>query len=89
MSPDHALQLMMGMLEATLVIVGPILAATLVSGVVVGVVQTATQINEASVGYVVKAAAVVLTLLALGPTMVEKAAAYARHSIEAVATVVE
>jgi flagellar biosynthetic protein FliQ len=88
-NPDHALALMMGMLQATLVLTGPILAATLVSGVLVGVVQTATQINEASVGYVVKAAAVILTLLALGPTMVERASTYARHSLEAIGTLVE
>lgn len=88
MSPDHALALVSGLLQVTILVVGPLLGAALVAGVLMGVLQTATQINEASVGYVVKVAAAVGVLLVFGPFMAEKVTAYTRASFESVATVV-
>lgn len=88
MSPDHALALIASVLEVTLIVCGPLLAAALAGGLVVGVIQTATQINEASISYVVKCAAVILTLVVIGPYVTEKAVAYARDQITSVALVV-
>lgn len=88
MSADHALALIYALFQVTLVVVGPLLAAALTAGVLVGVVQTATQVNEASVGYVVKVVAAVLALLVFGPMMAEKAVSYTRASLEGIANVV-
>lgn len=88
MSPDYALGLLQGLLHTTLLIAGPLLAAALVAGVMVGVLQTATQINEASLGYVVKVAATILALLLFGPMIAEKLVSYTRQSFESVSTVV-
>lgn len=88
MSPDYALALLQGLLQTTLMIAGPLLAAALAAGVFVGVIQTATQINEASLGYVVKVGATILALLLFGPVIAEKLVSYTRHSFESVATVV-
>ena len=88
MSPDHALALLSGLLRATMTVTGPLLLAALLGGLVVGIMQTATQINEQSVGYVVKTAVVLATLLVAGPYMAEKTVAYARASIGSIATVV-
>jgi len=87
-SPDHALALIGDLLKVTLIVTGPILVAALVGGLVVGVIQTATQINEASIGFVVKAAAVILTLVVGGPYMAEKAVTYARDTLSSTAFVV-
>lgn len=88
MSPDHALALLQGLLQTTIVIAGPLLGAALLAGVAMGVVQTATQINEASLGYVVKVMATILALLLFGPMIAEKIVSYTRQSFEAVSTVV-
>jgi flagellar biosynthetic protein FliQ len=87
-SPDHALALIAGLLKVTLIVCGPLLAAALAGGLVVGVIQTATQINEASISFVVKCTAVILTLVLVGPYVTEKAVSYAREQITAVALVV-
>jgi flagellar biosynthetic protein FliQ len=88
MSADHALALLLDLFKVTLVLVGPLLGAALVAGVLVGILQTATQVNESSVGYVVKVVAAVATLLVFGPMMAEKVVSYTRASLESVANVV-
>src|SRR5690606_35043680 len=65
MSPELALTELRGGLVATLWIAGPLLLAVLVTGVVVGVVQAATQLNEPTIAFVAKAAALTVTLFAL------------------------
>ena len=89
MTPDHALALLTTLIQVTFVIAGPLLVASLLGGLLVGVIQTATQINEASIGYVVKAIAIVLVLLLFGPNMSERAVSYARSSFQSIETVVQ
>ena len=50
--------------------------------------QTATQINEVSVGYVVKGACLVLVLTLLGPSLADYAIRYAREQLEGISAVV-
>lgn len=88
MSIDHALGLFSTLFQVTLVVAGPLLAAMLLAGVLVGVLQTATQVNEASVGYVVKVGAAIAALLVFGPMMAEKVVAYTRESFASISTVV-
>lgn len=88
MSVDGALGLLAELLRASLYLAGPPLAVSLVAGLIVGVVQTATQVNEASVSFVIKVAAVTAVIAAGGPTLAAHAVSYTRHSLEAVAHVV-
>ena len=88
MTADAALALMAAMLRTAVFLAGPLLLVSLASGLVVGLVQTATQINEASVSFVVKVIAVLVTVLAVGPMMAGYAVGYARASISAIETVV-
>ncbi len=88
MNPDQALAMIAQMLHMTMFIAGPILMASLAAGVGVGVIQTATQVNEASVSYVVKVLAVVGVLAAVGPMMAEHAVGYMRESFDALEHVV-
>jgi flagellar biosynthetic protein FliQ len=87
-SPDHAIALIADVLRVTLIVCGPLLVAALVGGLVVGVLQTATQINEASIGYVVKSSVVILTMVVVGPYAAQKVVSYARESILSIAGVV-
>jgi flagellar biosynthetic protein FliQ len=50
---------------------GPILLVSLVVGVVVSIIQAATQVNEATLAYVPKIVAVFFAVLVLGPWMME------------------
>ena len=66
MSPELALTELRGGLVATLWIAGPLLLVVLVVGVVVGVIQAATQINEPTIAFIAKAVALTASLFALG-----------------------
>jgi len=65
-SPELALTELRRGLEVALWVGGPLLVTVLVVGVVVGVVQAATQINEPTIAFVAKAAALTAALFALG-----------------------
>lgn len=69
MSPELALTELRRGLEVALWVGGPLLAVVLVVGVVVGVVQAATQINEPTIAFVAKAAALTAALFALGAVL--------------------
>ncbi len=66
MTPELALTELRRGLEVALWVGGPLLATVLVVGVVVGIVQAATQINEPTIAFVAKAAALTAALFALG-----------------------
>ncbi|MGY0632989.1 flagellar biosynthetic protein FliQ [Luteimonas sp. A478] len=66
MTPELALTELRRGLEVALWVGGPLLLTVLVVGVVVGVLQAATQINEPTIAFVAKAAALTAALFALG-----------------------
>lgn len=55
---------------------GPMLAALLAVGLLVGVLQAATQINDPAVGFVPRLAATLLVIWILGNWMMQRLAAY-------------
>ena len=88
MNGDQALGIVLEALRVTLWIAGPVLAVALVAGLLVGVAQTVLQINEASVSFVVKVAAVIAVLVVLGPLLASKIIDYTRGSLQAIEHVV-
>ncbi|RRN78617.1 MULTISPECIES: flagellar biosynthetic protein FliQ [Pseudoxanthomonas] len=66
MSPELALTELRRALEVALWVGGPLLVTMLVVGVVVGIVQAATQINEPTIAFISKAVAMTAALFALG-----------------------
>ncbi|MGD0677178.1 MAG: flagellar biosynthetic protein FliQ [Polyangiaceae bacterium] len=88
MNPDQAIAIVANLLRTTFFIAGPILAVSLVTGVFVALLQTATQVNEASISFLAKVIAVVIVALALGPQLATYELDYARANFEAVAGVV-
>lgn len=75
MSPETAITELSRGLELALMVGGPLLLMVLVVGVVVGLLQAATQVNEPTVAFVAKAVAMVVVLAMMGgflmSTMVE------------------
>jgi flagellar biosynthesis protein FliQ len=88
MNPDEAISLVSNLFRTTLFVVGPILAVSLMAGVCVAIVQTATQVNEASISFLAKIIAVVLVCLTLGSQLATYVVDYTRSNLEAVAKVV-
>lgn len=72
MGSDLALQLMADLMWNALIIGAPLMAATLVVGVLVSVVQVVTQIQEASLSFVPKLIVAGAVLLACGPWMLRR-----------------
>ena len=88
MTPEAAMALCADALRATFMAVGPILAAALAAGLLVGVAQTVLQVNEASVSFVVKVIAVTAVLAVLGPAIGIQLVDYTRRSLDGIAHVV-
>ncbi|MFN3704047.1 flagellar biosynthetic protein FliQ [Thermomonas sp.] len=66
MSPEVALSQLASGLYLALLLGAPLLLAVLVTGVVVGILQAATSINEPTVAFVAKVGALVVTLALTG-----------------------
>jgi flagellar biosynthetic protein FliQ len=69
-------------------VTGPILLIALVVGLVVGVLQAATQINEASISFVAKLIAISGGFVVLGPWILQQLVDYTVRSIESISTIV-
>ena len=61
------------MMETALVLAGPALVVTLITGFAVAMIQAVTSIRDMSMGMVVKLAGVAVTLLVCGGWMLEVA----------------
>ena len=66
MTPETAITELSRGLALALMVGGPLLLVVLVVGVVVGLLQAATQVNEPTVAFVAKAVAMVVALAAMG-----------------------
>ena len=66
----------------------PILIVVLLVGVVISVIQAATQINEATLSFVPKVIAAVLTLAVAGPWMVTQLVEYIQRTLQAIPSAV-
>jgi len=76
MGIDTVIGIGRGALEMALVVAGPVLLFGLVAGLVVGVFQAMTQVNEITLTFIPKIAASVLALVLFGPWMLARLVAY-------------
>lgn len=88
MTVDGVIELFVKMLIISAKIAGPMLLAALLVGLVVGVLQAATQINEASISFVTKLVAVGVTVVVLGPWTLQQLVDYTSRTIGSIATIV-
>lgn len=68
-------------------LVGPPVGAGVVAGLVVAIVQSATQIQEQTISFAVRAAAVIAALLAAGPWIGQQLARFATTVFSLIAEV--
>jgi flagellar biosynthetic protein FliQ len=69
-------------------VAGPSLLSALVVGLFIGVLQTATQVNEASISFVTKLIGVTVALVAGGPYVLAKLIDYTRNTIGSISEIV-
>jgi len=89
MTTDEMTTLAIGFLKAGVLLAAPAVAISAVIGVAVGVVQTATQVNEPSVSYAAKGVALFALFALAGPALSDQVMRYTRASFEAIAHVTE
>jgi len=67
MTPENVMDLAHSTLLVTSMIAAPLLLIALITGLVIGMLQAATQINEATLSFIPKLLLLVLTLFVSGP----------------------
>ena len=78
MSPEFVVTLGKGAMEVTLIMMGLLLLPALVVGVVIGVLQAATQVNEMTLSFIPKLLALGITLSVVGSWQVTTLVDYTR-----------
>jgi flagellar biosynthetic protein FliQ len=71
-------------LEITMLLAAPMLLAALAIGLLVGVFQAATQINEMTLSFIPKLIGMAVTLVIAGPWMLKIIVSYTRELFEAI-----
>lgn len=71
MNQETVLTLGQRMLEVVVMLAAPLLLPALIIGLMVGMFQAATQINEMTLSFIPKLAIVAVTLMLVGPWMLE------------------
>jgi flagellar biosynthetic protein FliQ len=84
MTPETVLTMARDALWLTLLLASPLLLVALGIGVLVGVVQAATQINEMTLSFIPKLLGLAAVLIAIGPWMLHTLVEYTRQLIESI-----
>ena len=84
MSPETVVTVGRHALEMTLMLAAPLLLVALITGLLVGVFQAATQINEMTLSFIPKLLAMAAMLALTGPWMLRTLVEYTRNLIESI-----
>jgi flagellar biosynthesis protein FliQ len=84
MTPETVMTIGTRALEITLMLAAPMLLVALVTGLLVGVFQAATQINEMTLSFIPKLLAMAATLALAGPWMLKLIVGYTRELFESI-----
>jgi flagellar biosynthetic protein FliQ len=79
MTPETVMTIGTRALEITLLLAAPMLVVALVTGLLIGVFQAATQINEMTLSFIPKLVAMAATLIIAGPWMLKLIVDYTRE----------
>jgi flagellar biosynthetic protein FliQ len=88
MTPEIVMTIGSRALEVTLMLAAPLLLVALAAGLLVGVLQAATQINEMTLSFIPKLMAMAAVLAISGPWMLRTLVEYARGLIESIPALV-
>lgn len=88
MTPQAAIDLLRSAFITAGTVAGPMVLAALLVGVLIGIVQAATSINEASVSFVTKLLAVIVTFAMVGAWSLQQLVDFTEHSFNSISTIV-
>ena len=84
MSPETVVTIGRHALEMTLMLAAPLLLTALAVGLLVGIFQAATQINEMTLSFIPKLLAMAAVLALTGPWMIRQLVEYTRNLVESI-----
>jgi len=84
MTPETVMTIGQRALELALVLEAPVLLAALVIGLLVGIFQAATSINEMTLSFIPKLVGMAAVLVIFGPWMLKELVGYTRTLIESI-----
>ncbi|HET9446008.1 MAG TPA: flagellar biosynthesis protein FliQ [Steroidobacteraceae bacterium] len=84
MTPETVMTIGQRALEITILLSAPLLLAALIIGLLVGVFQAATQINEMTLSFIPKLIGMAGTLVVAGPWMLKTIVGYTRELFESI-----
>lgn len=84
MTPESVVTIGRQALEMTLMLSAPLLLTALAVGLIVGIFQAATQINEMTLSFIPKLLAMAAVLALTGPWMIRSLVEYTRNLIESI-----
>jgi len=89
MTPETVISVGQHALEMTLLLAAPLLLAALITGLVVGAFQAATQINESTLSFIPKLIVMALVIVITGPWMLKIIISYTRELFESIPGLIE
>lgn len=84
MTPELVMTIGQRALEITVLLAAPLLLGALAIGLLVGVFQAATQINEMTLSFIPKLIGMTVTMLVAGPWMLKLIVGYTRELFESI-----
>jgi flagellar biosynthesis protein FliQ len=84
MTPETVMTIGRHALELTVLLAAPLLLVVLAVGLLVGIFQAATQINEMTLSFIPKLIAMAVTLLICGSWMLSELVSYTRDLIQSI-----
>ena len=88
MSPETVITIGSRALEITLLLAAPLLLVALVTGIIIGAFQAATQINEQTLSFIPKLLAMALAIVVAGPWMLKVLISYTRELFESIPSLI-
>lgn len=84
LTPETVMTIGTRALEVTLLLSAPLLVMALVVGLLIGVFQAATQINEMTLSFIPKLLALAATMVLAGPWMLNLIIGYTRELFQSI-----
>lgn len=88
MTPETVMTIGTRALEITLLLAAPLLLVALITGLLVGVFQAATQINEMTLSFIPKLLAIAAAIAIAGPWMIRLIVDYTRELIQSIPSLI-
>jgi flagellar biosynthetic protein FliQ len=88
MTPETVLTIAQRALEMTMMLAAPLLLVALLIGLLVGIFQAATQINEMTLSFIPKLVGMATAMVIAGPWMLKQLVSYTRLLIESIPSLI-